>query len=294
MSPRILVIGGSGQVARELATLSQRDGLDLSFAGRDQLDLSHIDQIAPFLNAHKPDAVINAAAYTAVDAAETERPLAYAINRDAPGVIAQACAKIDAPLVHFSTDYVFDGTKDGPYVEDDPRRPGTIYGRSKSQGEDAVFAAAGAAVVLRTSWVFSAHGSNFVKTMLRLAATRDQINVVADQIGCPTWAGSCARAAIAALDHRRAGGSSEVFHLCDAGAVSWAVVARGIFAQSRERGGPSAEVKDITTAEYPTAAQRPPNSQLSTAKIERMLGWSPAPWSVGLAVALNDILGEAS
>ena len=198
MTRTILVFGRSGQVARELAKVGAPAGFELAFAGRETLDLASGADPAALIADLAPAAVINAAAYTAVDRAESEPDAAFRLNRDAPAAMAAACARADAPFVHFSTDYVFDGTKPSPYVEDDPVGPTGVYGLSKAEGEAGVLAAGGAATILRTAWVFSAFGANFVKTMLRLGESRPEVAVVADQLGRPTWAEDCARAALRA------------------------------------------------------------------------------------------------
>ncbi len=192
MDPTILVFGRNGQVARELAKLGPPPGLRLEFAGRETLDLALAGDPEALIRARRPLAVINTAAYTAVDRAESEPDAAFRLNRDAPAAIARACAALDVPVVHFSTDYVFDGAKPEPYVEDDPIAPMSVYGRSKAEGEAAVLQSGARAGVLRTAWVYSAYGSNFLKTMLSLGRTREAVDVVDDQLGRPTWAQDCA------------------------------------------------------------------------------------------------------
>lgn len=291
MNASILVLGRSGQVARELAKLGPPQGFELVFAGRERFDLMGPADPAALIEALEPAAVINAAGYTAVDKAESEPEAAYRLNRDVPAAVARACAAAGAPLVHFSTDYVFDGSKPEPYVEDDPVRPMSVYGRSKAEGEAGVLAAGGPALVLRTSWVFSAFGSNFVKTMLRLAQSRDEIGVVADQQGRPTWAEDCAsaalRAAVAMLEGEIAG--AELFHLCGGGDASWADLAEAVFEQSAARGGPRPAVRRITTADYPTPARRPANSRLDCGKIVRSLNWPMRPWREGLRACFEEL-----
>jgi dTDP-4-dehydrorhamnose reductase len=286
----ILVLGRSGQVARELAKLGPPAGFELAFAGRERLDLG-ADDPRPLLDEIGPAAVINAAAYTAVDKAETQPEAAFALNRDGPAALALACAEAKVPLVHFSTDYVFDGEKPAPYLETDPVNPTGVYGASKAAGEAAVLAAGGPAVVLRTSWVYSAFGANFVKTMLRLAATREEIGVVADQLGRPTWAEDCARGALRAaralLDQQIEG--PELFHLSGEGDATWADFAEAIFEQSAARGGPSARVRRIATADYPTPARRPANSRLDCGKIIGALDFRPRPWRQSLAACFEEL-----
>ena len=294
MNPTILVFGRSGQLARELAKLGAPRGLELDFAGREDFDLAHGDDPARLIEARAPVAVINAAAYTAVDRAESEPEAAFRLNRDVPAAIARACAERDTPLVHISTDYVFDGTKTEPYVEDDPVCPISVYGRSKAEGEAAVLRSGARAGVLRTAWLYSAFGSNFVKTMLKLAATRPEIPVVDDQVGRPTWAedsaGGALRLVQALLD--RDDRALGVFHLSGAGDATWADFAEAIFEESALRGGPRPAVRRITTAEYPTPARRPANSRLDCSRITEVLDWRTRPWRGSLA-ACFDNLGAA-
>ena len=291
MTSSILVFGRTGQVARELHKLGPPHGLELVFAGRETLDLSQEPDIPGFIAARAPAAVINAAAYTAVDKAESEPDAARRLNRDAPAAMARACAAQDIPLVHFSTDYVFDGTKPAPYLEDDPVAPVSAYGRSKAEGEAAVTAAGGRAAILRSSWLYSAFGANFIKTMLRLAETREEVRVVDDQVGRPTWAEDCARGALRAagalLD--RDAGAQGIFHLAGAGDASWADLAEAVFQQSAARGGPQARVIRIPTRDYPTPARRPANSRLDTGKISNALGVAARPWRDSLAACMDEL-----
>jgi dTDP-4-dehydrorhamnose reductase len=290
MAGPILVFGRSGQVARELAGLAEASGRAVTFAGRETLNLTDRAGIDDLITRIAPRAVINAAAYTAVDRAERETDAAYALNRDAPAAMAQACAGRALPFVHFSTDYVFDGTLDRPYVETDPTSPASVYGASKLAGERAVAAAGGPAMTLRTSWVYSAHGTNFVKTMLRLAVDRDEVSVVVDQIGRPTWARDCAQAAVLAVDAlARDPELAGVYHLSGADDANWADLAAETFALSARRGGPTAAVRPITTDEYPTPAKRPANSRLDCGKIEAALPWRRRPWRESLATCMNEM-----
>lgn len=288
MSRKILVIGEHGQVARELAKLGPPAGFELAFAGRDRFDL---DDPGRTVADAAPAAVINAAAYTAVDKAESEPEAAFRLNRDAPGALARACAERGVPFVHFSTDYVFDGTKPEPYVESDPIAPLGVYGESKAEGEALVRAAGGLGGIIRTSWVYSAYGANFVKTMLRLAETREEIGVVADQLGRPTWAEDCARGALrltqALLEGRVDGG--QVFHLSGAGDAVWADFAEAIFELSAGRGGTRPRVRRISTADYPTPARRPANSRLDCARITAALDLPMRPWRESLKACLSEM-----
>jgi len=287
MTSPILVFGRNGQVARELAGAADRP---IVFAGRETLDLTDHARIDDLITELAPSAVINAAAYTAVDRAERETNAAYALNRDAPAAMARACAARGLPFVHFSTDYVFDGALSRPYVETDPTGPTSVYGASKLAGEQAVTAAGGLAIILRTAWVYSAHGANFVKTMLRLAADRDEVSVVADQIGRPTWARDCAEVALLSVDRlTRDPGLAGLYHLSGAGDASWADLAAETFDLSARLGGPTAAVRPITTDEYPTPAKRPANSRLDCSKIEAALSWRCPPWRDSLALCMTQM-----
>ena len=221
---------------------------------------------------------MSAAAYTAVDRAEEEPALAEAINGTAPGVLARAAKAAGAAVIHLSTDYVFDGTADRPYREDDPTAPLGVYGRTKLMGEEAVRASGAAHAVVRTAWVVSPFGANFVRTMLRLAETRDELGVVGDQLGCPTSALDIADGLYALIAARRGGWGAETFHLAGTGEASWAELASHVFKSSAALGGPSATVRPITTADYPTRAARPANSRLNTDALERATGWRAPPW----------------
>lgn len=290
MAGPILVFGRNGQVARELADLGQATGRAMTFAGRETLDLTNHAMIEGLIAQVAPSAVINAAAYTAVDRAESEPGAAFALNRDAPAAMAVACAARNLAFVHFSTDYVFDGTLDRPYVETDPTGPTGVYGASKLAGEQAVAATGGPAIVLRTSWVYGVHGANFVKTVLRLARDRDEVSVVTDQIGRPTWSRDCAEAAVLAVDALRdAPGLAGVYHLSGAGDASWADLAAETLDLSARLHGPAARVHPITTAEYPTPARRPANSRLDCGKIEAALPWRCRPWRESLAACMNEM-----
>ncbi len=292
MTLRLLVLGETGQVARALRALALAEGWLVSMAGRARLDLASAD-VAPLLERERPALVINAAAYTAVDRAESDEAAAFALNADLPRRAAAACAAHGAPLVHVSTDYVFDGSKNEPYVETDPLAPLGVYGRSKAAGEAAVQAADGRAAVVRTAWVYSPEGANFARTMLRLATDREEVDVVADQHGCPTTADDVACACLR-LGRRLCAGEAEargVFHAAGQGDASWAGFAEAIFAASSARGGASARVRPITTADYPTPAARPANSRLDCGKLERVAGWRPGPWREGLAQVMDRLVG---
>ncbi|QDM28183.1 dTDP-4-dehydrorhamnose reductase [Tardiphaga sp. vice304] len=272
---RVYVIGGEGQVARALREAAAgRGDLVLGSSSRAEVDLLNTASIGRALDAFRPDVVINPAAYTAVDKAESEPEQAYAINRDGAGAVAAAAARHSAPIIHFSTDYVYDGRKPEAYVESDPVAPQGVYGASKLAGERAVAAANPKHVVLRTAWVYAPFGSNFVRTMLRLAATHDRLRVVDDQVGCPTYAPDIAGAVMAIAASISGRGwcpeHAGVTHLAGPDAVSWCGFAREIIRQSAGRGGRSVPVDPITTADYPTPAARPANSRLHTARLSEV------------------------
>ncbi len=278
---RVLVFGQTGQVARELQRLLP----DATYLGRDRADLSDPASCAAAIAVGTWDAVINAAAWTAVDKAETEEAAATVINGAAPGAMARACAARDIPFLHVSTDYVFDGSGDRAFAVDGPTAPLGAYGRSKLAGEREVQAAGGRWLILRTSWVFSAHGSNFVKTMLRLGAERESLNVVADQIGGPTPAADIAAALVTMARAMAAGQAGGIQHFSGAPDVSWADFARAIMAGA----GLSCRIEDIPSSAYPTPARRPLNSRLDCSAL-RAFGLSRPDWRVGLSDVLKEIL----
>ena len=277
----VLVFGHSGQVARELRAIGGVTSLS-----RADADLSDPQSCARIIASHRPSAVINAAAYTGVDQAEIEEELATVINGDAPGAMAVAAVKLDIPFVHISTDYVFDGRATTAWQPDGTTAPIGAYGRSKLAGEQAVRAAGGPHVILRTAWVFSAHGNNFVKTMLRLGDTHEVLNVVADQIGGPTPARDIAAAlmSISAAMISRPTMSGE-YHYSGAPSVSWADFAREIFAQADR----NVTVNNVTTADYPTRARRPGNSVMDCASTLRDFGLAQPDWKDGLGDVLADL-----
>ena len=280
----ILVFGQSGQVATELQRLQP----DVLCLGRARVDLSDPKACAAAIRAHTPRAVINAAAYTGVDRAEEEESLATTINGDAPAAMAQACASLGVPFVHISTDYVFDGAGDTPFAPDHPTSPLGAYGRSKLKGEKGVRAAGGVHVILRTSWVFSAHGNNFVKTMLRLGAERDSLNVVADQIGGPTPARAIAQACLTIAQHlQTAPDASGTYHFSGAPDTSWAGFARAIM----DEAGLHCEIADIPTSAYPTPARRPLNSRMDCSSLS-VFGLDRPSWRTGLEDVLRDLKGS--
>ena len=291
---KILVTGTQGQLATSMR--ERADGDAVVYVGRPEVDFANPETIEPAILAEKPDVVVNAAAYTAVDQAEKEPELAMAVNGAAAGAVAAAAARLGVPVIHISTDYVFDGKADRPYSEDDPTAPLGAYGSSKLKGEETALAANPRCVVLRTAWVYSPFGKNFVRTMLRLAETRDEIGVVADQIGSPTNALSLADTVIAVARNlmRRPDDPAlyGVFHAVDAGEASWAEFAGAILARSAARGGPSARVRPIATSEYPTPAARPANSRLSTEKLRRIHGLAPRDWRGELNACVDRLVGQ--
>ena len=277
----ILVFGETGQLARELAADET-----VTCLGRDQADLSHPAACAAAIRQAQPQAVINAAAYTAVDKAESDEALASVINGAAPGAMAATCADMGIPFVTVSTDYVFDGSGTAPWQPGDATGPLNAYGCSKLAGEEAVRAAGGAYAILRTSWVVSAHGNNFVKTMLRLGRERDRLTIVADQIGAPTPARDIAAACLAmARQLAEDAGKSGTYHLQGAPETSWADVARAIFAEANI----TCQVEDIPTTAYPTPAARPLNSRLDCASLEQAFGILQPDWRLGLRDILKDL-----
>lgn len=278
---KTLVFGKTGQVAREL----QRRAPGAIFLGRDEADLLDPAACAAAIRAHRPEVVINAAAWTAVDKAETEEAAAQTVNAGAPGAMAQACADLGIPFLHVSTDYVFDGSGERPWQPEDPVAPLGAYGRTKLAGEAAVRAAGGVHAILRTSWVFSAHGANFVKTMLRLGRERPALRVVGDQIGGPTPAGDIAAALLAMAGQMQAGQPGGTFHFGGTPWVSWAGFARETFAQA----GLEVTVEDIPSSAYPTPAQRPLNSRLDCSSLTRDFGISPPDWRDGLAKVIAEL-----
>ncbi len=293
---QVLVTGGSGQLGTELARHAWPDGWEAVVLTRADLDLNDPGAIAARVAERPWAAVINAAAYTAVDQAESDAVAAWQVNALAPAAFAAACAAADVPLVHVSTDYVFAGDKIGPWDEHDPVGPLGVYGASKLGGELAVRTGAPRHAIVRTAWVVSAHGRNFVKTMLRVGAERAQLSVVSDQCGIPTAAADLATAlaTIAMALAEDATRESGTWHFSNAGMTTWHGFAEEIFRQSRARGGPAADVVPIATADYPTPARRPANSALSHRAIERDFGIEPRPWQAALGDIMDELVGAAT
>ena len=279
---RLVVTGRDGQVAASLLEAGQAHaGVEIVAIGRPELDLARPGTIIDAIAAGKPDIVVSAAAYTAVDQAEDEPDIAFAVNATGAGKVAEAAARLGVPIIHLSTDYVFDGSGSRAYVETDTTAPLGVYGASKLAGELAVAAAGPRHLILRTAWVYSPFGRNFVKTMLRLAADRDEISVVADQWGNPTCALDIADAVLHAatmLHRERSFAAFGTYHLAGTGETNWSGFARHILDTSRAAGGPWAQVRDIATKDYPTKARRPANSRLSSAKFAAVFGWSAPEW----------------
>ncbi len=289
---KLLVVGKEGQVARALV---QAGGPEVTALGRPELDLQDHASLAAALHAHRPDVVACVGAYTAVDLAESEPETAHRINAEGPGALAQLCAAANTPLLHVSTDYVFDGGKDGAYGEGDAVAPQGVYGRTKAEGEARVARLCPRHVILRTAWVFDASGKNFLRTMLRLARTRARIGVVADQFGAPTYAPHIADGLLRVARNVLASERPEhygVFHMSAAGACSWADFAEAIFQASAEQGGPSALVDRISTMDYPTPAKRPANSRLSCEKIAQVHGVRLPAWRAGMIQCLDRIAAQ--
>lgn len=290
--PTIVVTGVSGQVGFELQRTLQCLGRVVS-CDRAALDLSDLARVREFIRTTAPSIIVNPAAYTAVDRAETDEVMAMRINAELPATLAQEAAALGAVLVHYSTDYVFDGQKSGPYVEDDQPNPQNIYGKSKLAGELSVAAAGCAHLILRTSWVYGRRGKNFLRTMQRLATERRELKVVADQIGAPTWSRTIAEATAQILSQGIAANRSEwwrersgVYHLTAAGETSWCGFAKSIL----ERDGHHADtvVVPITSSEYPTPAARPSNSRMSIDKISKIFGLHMPAWDEALGLCLGD------
>ena len=283
---KILVTGREGQVVQSLLEkASQRADLQVIALGRPELDLAKPETVQSAIAAIKPDLVVSAAAYTAVDLAEDERELAFAVNATGAEAVAEAAKACGVPIIHLSTDYVFAGDAEEPYVEADITGPRSVYGSSKLEGERLVTQANPQHIILRTAWVYSPFGKNFVKTMLKLAETRDALSVVSDQKGNPTSALDIADAIIQVADHLAATpdfSAYGVYHLVGTGDTNWSGFARAIFDESTKLGGPTATVTDIATADYPTKAARPANSRLSTAKFQKVFNWSAPHWQSSL------------
>ena len=296
MTTDILLTGAQGQLGWELERRALAAGLTVDASDRDDLDITDADSVRARMAAVRPALVVNAAAYTAVDKAESDREAAFAVNRDGPANLAVACAEHGIPLIHVSTDYVFDGSRPGAYREDDPVAPLGVYGTSKFAGEEAVRAACPQHVILRTAWVYGVHGHNFVKTMLRLGRERDSLRVVDDQHGCPTFAGDLAEAVLAIAARLRAGDVPAegwgTFHCTGSGHTSWCGFAREIFGGVAPHWDRVPEVQGIASSDYPTPARRPANSVLDCSRLEHVYGIRLRDWRPALTEMLDATLAQ--
>lgn len=293
---KVLVTGRTGQVAtslRERAVSFPK--LELAFVGRPALDLADDASLAREIRAAAPDVIVSAAAFTAVDQAEHDRAAAEQVNGRAPAAIAAAAREVGAAMIHLSTDYVFDGDGTEPYREGDAVGPASVYGKTKLAGEEGVRAALADHVIVRTAWVYSPFGKNFVRTMLAAAESRAQLDVVEDQVGNPTSAFDIADGLLAILNcwrDRPGHGTGATYHLAARGSTSWAGFARQIFEVSRSAGGPWADVKGIASEQWPTPARRPSNSRLDTSRFERVYGYAAPDWTASLEPVVKRILEE--
>jgi dTDP-4-dehydrorhamnose reductase len=293
---RILITGGEGQLGTELIAQSKAHGIEVLAPTLAQMDLTNPARVSVFWDAFQPEALINAAAYTAVDRAETEPDLAFAVNAAAPVHLAGCCRRDGIPLIHISTDYVFDGLKGSPYLEEDPISPLGVYGRSKAEGESAVRSAIDRHLIIRTSWLYSAHGANFVKTVMRLAAERDELRIVDDQLGSPTSAADLAGAILSITG--RLGAGEELFwgtyHYCGNGVTSWCGLARHVLETLVEQGHmTSFRLTPIATAQYPTPARRPAYSALDCRRIETAFGITRPPWQTSVEKVVSRLLAAS-
>ncbi|WP_338489182.1 dTDP-4-dehydrorhamnose reductase [Pseudomonas trivialis] len=284
---KILITGQHGQVSLALQQQLQDLG-ELIVLGRDQLDLANVDQIRQQVRTHLPNLIINAAAHTAVDQAESEPDAAFAINAIAPGVLAEEAKALGVPLIHYSTDYVFDGSKPAPYTEADATNPLGVYGQSKLAGEQAIAAVGGEYLVLRTSWVYSTTGKNFLLTMQRLLQEKPHMRIVADQIGAPTWAGTIANSTRALVERWQAGQAGDwgVYHLTAGGETSWFGFAQAIAEHLQAASKACAELEAIPSSAYPTPARRPLNSRLDCSRLQQQWQVSQPQWQDALRECL--------
>ena len=290
MQRKIFVFGANGQIGRALIREAPQltAGIDRSIA-----DICSQDDVRRAVRDHPPLAIVNAAAYTTADKAEAEPEQAFLINRDGAAVLAAAAASVGVPFIHLSTDYVFDGAKRTPYREDDPVAPLGVYGLSKAKGERAVRGICARHVILRTAWVYSPQGTNFVRTMLRLGGEREELRIVNDRLGCPTAATDIASTILAIVEQVHAPNFSSwgTYHYCGRDAITWYRFAELIFQAAERRGRKSPRLVSISTAEYPTPARRPPYSVLSTEKVQRTFGIASRPLGDGLDECLDELMG---
>ena len=291
----ILLFGANGQLGQEILARAPAASLNIIGRSRSDTDIADAAAVEAAFGAVRPDLVVNAAAYTKVDKAETEREEAYRVNQDGAGIVAAACAAANVPFVHISTDYVFDGSKPGPYVEDDPPGPVSVYGASKLAGEEEVRRRHKKHVILRTSWVYGQYGSNFLKTMLRLAEERSELRVVADQRGSPTCTADLAQA-VFALASRLTRADAAVwgtYHFTGEGETNWCQFADEILTQRAKWKGGRPKLTPITTAEYPTPARRPINSVLDNSRFRSTFGLSAKSWRQSVKESVDALLAPA-
>jgi dTDP-4-dehydrorhamnose reductase len=293
----ILVVGCQGQVGQELLARGAAQGFSIAGLDLPDVDISDAHSALRAVETHEPGLVINAAAYTAVDKAESDAERALSVNADGPRHLARACASAQIPLFHISTDYVYDGANSTPYLEDDPIAPLGVYGHTKAAGDHAVRDLLKSHIILRTAWVYSPFGGNFVKTMLRLASEHDKLTVVDDQHGCPTAAGDIAHtlltlARICLDDPGTMVDKWGTYHYCSSPATTWYGFAQAIVAKSAQRGGRNVPVVPIATADYPTPARRPVNSVLDCNKIEKTFGIKVRGWSDALDETLEQLMTD--
>ncbi len=295
MTMRILVTGTAGQFVSALRSLETTH--DIVTLGRPEADLAAPESLRAPIERLRPDLILSSAAYTQVDKGESEPDLAFRINAEAPAELARIARTLDVPLLHISTDFVFDGAKNAPYVESDATHPLNVYGASKRAGEEAIAAEYGNHAIARTAWVYSPFGNNFVRTMLRLAESRDVVNVVADQKGCPTSAVELATVMLGMAERLKADeatGLRGIFHVTGEGGASWAEFAEAVFAGLAVRGGKPVKVMPIPSTDYPLPAKRPADSRLNCDKLRKVYGLGLDPWRVSLDVCLNDLIKPAS
>jgi len=290
---KIILIGNKGMLGRDLQSRLQNAGFATKGLDIDELDITQPEAILPLLEPYGADLAINCAAYTAVDKAEAESELAFAVNSDGPANLSDACKKLEVPLIHISTDYVFDGNAKRPYREDDPVDPLGVYGQSKWAGEEAVRSRLKEHLIVRTSWLYGVHGNNFVKTILKLAREKEELKVVADQEGCPTWTGDLSDALLALvyrINKDRTGIKWGTYHFCGSGTASWYDFARAIVDEASKRESLRAlRLTPIATADYPTPAKRPKWSVLDCTKMERTFGIRRRHWKEGLRLMLEEL-----
>lgn len=292
---KLLVIGSNGQLGWELGKKGKEQGHATIGVDLPDFNITDQTQVVQKVEQVKPQLVVNASAYTAVDKAESEPEIAYAVNEKGPRHLAKICATHDIPMIHISTDYVFNGKKQTPYVETDPVDPTGVYGKSKASGEDAVREALASHIIIRTAWLYGTHGNNFVKTMIRLGKERESIQVVADQYGCPTYAADLADAILSIARQLSKGVNDKwgTYHFCGSGSTTWHGFAEEIFEVSKDKIPLMVrKAEPISTEDYPTPAQRPANSILNCRKIEQTFGITPQPWERSLQQMLVKWLGS--